>query len=840
MGIDLTKKKEEPLQSVQLWRGLTIKTVNKDYEDTKLGGDSILKYVLNAILIFMIAYSTMECVMTSYDIEYNKGITVIFLVIFGFLMAFMHVNRLAKFIGYVVVLIAFGYMVVSMRLIINTGFSRIVNVVTEHLENEFMLPIIRRFQLYHDDVEMSVAVCLIVIGLVLSLVLNITISEYMNPFLTIIFTFPIAQVGTYMDLPPDKSAMALYMTGIVGVIILRFSRLGKTNVKKESYYFAQGKKADAIICENSPHVSARIGLICIAGALVIGLVVSAIAPGNFTQDYKKLLKRNTNTYVREFAIKGIRMFFDKEGTGGLNEGKLGDVGVIHMDYETDLYVTFVPLSTDRQYIRSYVGATYSSRSWDTHHSGMGGYLSLLKNLPDNEKTFMVDYTSNLLKRNNAQGIAPGIKSKMLIKMVDGSGGVALSPYYVNYGDNTSVYGMSSDTFIYPEISFYEEVELWNYNYPELGTGLRLDSYIDGSNVMSEDELNLETEYYNEVVRPGYLTVPEECKEAVQIFISRYELSEDDPNLVNRLETLFRENYEYSLMPGSTPKEEDYITYFLEKNKKGFCAHFSSAAVMIFRELGIPARYAEGYVIDWGEMQDGRVLDENVSDWIEYGEEDNVDTSKLRVVETQISDAKAHAWTEIYIEGFGWVPVDVTPPRNEDDEYSDGLEGLFNLFGDGTGGAAIMEAATNVIIGGARIALIILVAIVILLALFLPIRMIRVRKRLYSSFSGVDERENMISFFLYIKMLLRAYGHKLSKSMIERDCVRLFGTTVGMNEADIKKAERQVEKAIYSEKLTKEEMKECDIVQKRLQEYVPIIMKNIGFFKKMAYKLWYGI
>ena len=40
-----------------------------------------------------------------------------------------------------------------------------------------------------------------------------------------------------------------------------------------------------------------------------------------------------------------------------------------------------------------------------------------------------------------------------------------------------------------------------------------------------------------------------------------------------------------------------MNYFLTKNRRGYCAHFASAATLAFRYIGIPARYVEGYAVD---------------------------------------------------------------------------------------------------------------------------------------------------------------------------------------------------------------------------------------------------
>lgn len=94
---------------------------------------------------------------------------------------------------------------------------------------------------------------------------------------------------------------------------------------------------------------------------------------------------------------------------------------------------------------------------------------------------------------------------------------------------------------------------------------------------------------------------------------------------------------YSQNLTALPAGEDPIEYFLFTSQKGFCIHYASAGVLMLQELGIPARYASGYVIFPGD----------------------VEKTNGKYTAT-ITDKNAHAWAEIYLDEFGWVPVEMTP------------------------------------------------------------------------------------------------------------------------------------------------------------------------------------
>ncbi len=89
--------------------------------------------------------------------------------------------------------------------------------------------------------------------------------------------------------------------------------------------------------------------------------------------------------------------------------------------------------------------------------------------------------------------------------------------------------------------------------------------------------------------------------------------------------------EYDPDTPAAPDGEDFVTYFLTESRRGYCMHFASAATLLLRAMGIPARYVTGYVVD--VPSSGHV---------------------------NVPDSAAHAWVEVYIEGYGWEPVEVTP------------------------------------------------------------------------------------------------------------------------------------------------------------------------------------
>jgi len=92
---------------------------------------------------------------------------------------------------------------------------------------------------------------------------------------------------------------------------------------------------------------------------------------------------------------------------------------------------------------------------------------------------------------------------------------------------------------------------------------------------------------------------------------------------------------YSLTPLMIPSDEDFALYFLETSRQGYCIHYATAAALMLRALGVPARFTSGFVVKIGPGDVGKVVG--------------------------VTDANAHAWVEVFFEDYGWLPFEVTPP-----------------------------------------------------------------------------------------------------------------------------------------------------------------------------------
>ena len=106
-----------------------------------------------------------------------------------------------------------------------------------------------------------------------------------------------------------------------------------------------------------------------------------------------------------------------------------------------------------------------------------------------------------------------------------------------------------------------------------------------------------------------------------------------------------------------------LEYFLFQNRKGYCAYYAGATLMMLRALGIPSRIAAGFMtVDRSNKNPG---------WYWYYAD------------------QAHAWVQVYFPGYGWMDFDTTIPDENTQQapQPDGTPPFGNLktyfVGDGT-------------------------------------------------------------------------------------------------------------------------------------------------------------
>ncbi|HYL45620.1 MAG TPA: DUF3488 and transglutaminase-like domain-containing protein [Candidatus Limnocylindrales bacterium] len=151
-----------------------------------------------------------------------------------------------------------------------------------------------------------------------------------------------------------------------------------------------------------------------------------------------------------------------------------------------------------------------------------------------------------------------------------------------------------------------------------------------------EELRAAAEPYPDNIRALYLQLPRLDPRIPKLAEQIAAGSNNNYDKAANIERYLKTRFGYTLdLTG--PPTADPLSYFLFVRRAGHCEYFASAMTVMLRSLGIPARYATGFLP--GQFNDV------AGDYI-------------------VRASDAHAWVEAYFPGFGWITFDPTPSAEE--------------------------------------------------------------------------------------------------------------------------------------------------------------------------------
>lgn len=155
--------------------------------------------------------------------------------------------------------------------------------------------------------------------------------------------------------------------------------------------------------------------------------------------------------------------------------------------------------------------------------------------------------------------------------------------------------------------------------------------------------------------PTTAEMPERIYQLARDLTASYD---DDIDKVLAIESYLASQHTYTLEPPETPKDRNMVDYFLFDSKEGFCTYYATAMTIMVRSIGLPARYVRGYKMPAKDTGPGEEF------FIKQGEplpdEQQVFSVRQR---------NAHAWVEVYFQGFGWVAFEPTSAFYEEPTYT---------------------------------------------------------------------------------------------------------------------------------------------------------------------------
>ena len=573
--------------------------------------------LLTSIILFVgIILTFFSMLQISVSIWWSCGLGILFLL----LLQFLDHWKKQVWIAALLIFIA-GLILTAVQMsYISDGFILLVNRLIEQSGRHFGVT----WNLYEVTVNQTAgllceAFCLCVISLAAAMLIRIIVYSR-NNYLLFIVTVPllILQIG--------------FGWGVhsVAVLILLFGIFLMIN-----HAFISVNKREAAGGKSQGTAGIQMFILMTVIYLTAWLGYNLLFP---PQTYQK----NKVIQGVSQSIKNLseNLRYEKQKTNSLPQGQFTGLGNLELSDQTALKVVMdKPASL---YMRGFVGSKYTSQGfksldYDTYYDSR----DLFYWLHDGEFNGMSQLYQVSALENGEEEVFK----------------VDLSIYNVNANSKYiyNTYGMITDPQLITDAQDQGDETLrskgfWGsryYRYQAAGGLVRLypqiasDFYSMKDNEVMVSYSLLESNY-NEDVYKKYTEVPEEVKKLLKVQLEtegrkgKDHYPYEDANAV--IMQYLNDNIVYSEEVETYDGSIDFLTYFMERSSTGYSVHYAAAATMMYRYLGIPARYVEGYLIMPDDIEDAEAYQE-----------------------LEIAGDHAHAWVEIYQDGIGWIPMEVTPP-----------------------------------------------------------------------------------------------------------------------------------------------------------------------------------
>ncbi|MCH1981767.1 transglutaminase family protein [Ruminococcus sp. OA3] len=308
-------------------------------------------------------------------------------------------------------------------------------------------------------------------------------------------------------------------------------------------------------------------------------------------------------YIRQTVSE---LFADSESNGQISRSNSYPTGKDQLE----LVLTAKP--EENLYLKGFTGGAYADGSWTSA----------------DETPFLEEAAQE--SGQDLQEVRDRFENGKFYLMQSAAGGQGqtLSARYVNQ-NRTEIY--------LPTVSKLQEHSGEGYTAQIYGEKEFQDT-VSGMPVDAWPEYQMLEGRYRQYVAETYLQVPDNSLSRLKALCEEHPMTDYEGITEFILGTL-HSTATYTLTPGVAPYGQDPVEYFLLEKGSGYCQHFASAAVLMYRYYNVPARYVTGYLAKadaFAQQEDGT----------------------YRAV---LDDGRAHAWAEVYLDGRGWIPVETTPP-----------------------------------------------------------------------------------------------------------------------------------------------------------------------------------
>lgn len=514
-----------------------------------------------------------------------------------------------------------------------------------------------------------------------------------NPIITVLVTFPIIEIGLYNGIKIPVLWGMLTIAYWFAMLSVSTTDIGEYSggsggfVRKGNLFYPKRQMKLKVTEKCAVLVISAITAVTVISLAVMHL--TGYERSDKLNQRRAAIKQAVNSFSFDDLASSLSALTESFGfTFEYESHKLGTNAKVGYKGETDLIVTFDKKYDGAIYLKGYSGSVYDDNEWfelndaalnreKQMFSDFSSYSIYPQDFPhifvakaypelsditiwienknkknksyapyctDNYGNLTYKYDTVLTSQNKGRSEYSykfiGASAEMAAEMLDSATRTLYSA------------GEISDSEWRSSIESYcSENELYSYDdYFAIDGSIRAslisqyDFYNSGQLMMA----SLLENDYRSFVYENYLQVPDnenfaEVEEAFSDILAKgasADTASDKLELLTEIRDRINTMAEYSLSPGKTPQNRDFVNYFLLENHKGYCTHFATAGVLLARMAGIPARYSTGYIIVGDDFN-----------------KNNMEKDGSYAIDVQ--DNRSHAWAEVYFDGFGWVPFEFT-------------------------------------------------------------------------------------------------------------------------------------------------------------------------------------
>lgn len=436
--------------------------------------------------------------------------------------------------------------------------------------------------------EIDLTTTAILLTTLIAIVLFVIVFVFRKGWLFYFVSIPIVLLGPLFGNSPDLITILLFGSFHLGCCVLEQTTLSDGKKRKSMFAVAKEKAAAG-------------SLFLLTAFFLISIGISYVIPAG-SMDKLFGLSSSFEQNIQRISSEATS---SKVDTGVINRGN---------NYPTkkdQLEVTTTVLSRESLYLKGFTGDDYSVFRWE--EADESDFIEEI--ISQNDLQTTKDYYENRQFYFTQMMVGDhGAGSTITIRPLSTSETGRYVPYIScpnESKDGASTYSVySKQDFL--EVFHRPRTDLtqWYYKFEQT---------------------------YASYAHETYLDVPTERIPRIVSLCQENPLTDID-NITDFILDTLHSRASYTLTPGVAPLDQDIAEYFLFESGQGYCQHFATAAVLMYRLYGIPARYVTGYVAhadQFNKQADG----------------------SYRAI---LKDNQAHAWVEIYLENIGWMPVEVTP------------------------------------------------------------------------------------------------------------------------------------------------------------------------------------